>query len=85
MILMDSEFGDGSGPEAVKQIRQFESKQNNKIRNLGKHKRAPMTILSLSGNDITRQKMSYEDLGIKHFLMKPVNQKQILQILNKYL
>jgi CheY-like chemotaxis protein len=82
---MDSEFGDGSGPEAVKQIRQFESKQNNEIRNTGKHKRAGITILSLSGNDIERQKMNYKDLGIKHFLMKPVIQKELLRILHKYL
>ena len=68
-VLLDSNLPDGSGPEVLQELRDIEKRLQ----------LPPVKAISLSGNDTSLQEAEYAGLDVRHFLLKPVAQKDLLR------
>ena len=84
VILMDNQLPDGRGSQFSTQIRCYEgiyiyiylAEAGNK---------GQVPICSISGDDLEKQMEDYKDLEIDHFMQKPVNLEQIVQLAQNYI
>lgn len=74
MVLMDINMPRKDGIEAMKSIKKFE-----------KSKRANTPIIALTANSLSGDKEKYISYGFDNYLAKPIDMKELTQILRSYL
>lgn len=74
LVLMDINMPNKNGIEAMKSINEYQKNNENKV-----------AIIALTANSVSGDREKYLDYGFENYLAKPIDTKQLIFVLKKYL